>query len=111
MTRPTSPTVSRRWLALEMRRLRKERRLSQARVAKALGCQVPKVSLMETGQRPLHDADLPDESRHHYSDELENVRRTGWSKPYAADTAALLGIALSLNESPAVHDDLAKDMR
>jgi transcriptional regulator with XRE-family HTH domain len=87
MTHPTSPTVSRRWLALEMKRLRKERRLSQATVAKALGCQVPKVSLMETGQRPLQDADLktllelfeiPDEDRHHYLDELENAQAQAW---------------------------------
>jgi transcriptional regulator with XRE-family HTH domain len=82
-----SPTVSRRWLALEMRRLRKERRLSQAAVAGALGCQVPKVSHIETGQRPLQDHDLKkllelfkvtEDDRQQYFDELENAQEKGW---------------------------------
>jgi transcriptional regulator with XRE-family HTH domain len=87
MSSTSSPTVSRRWLALEMRRLREERRLPQARVAKALGCQVPKVSLMETGQRPLQDDDLlklldlfevPGGERSQYLEELKNARKRGW---------------------------------
>jgi transcriptional regulator with XRE-family HTH domain len=91
MTRAPSPTVSRRWLALEMRRLRKENRLSQATVAKALGCQVPKVSLMENGQRALQDADLEilldlfkaaDDSRQQYLDELKNTHELGWWEKY-----------------------------
>jgi transcriptional regulator with XRE-family HTH domain len=95
MTRAPSPTVSRRWLALEMRRLRKERHLSQAAVADALGCQVPKVSLMENGQRPLQEADLetlidlfqiPDEERQLYLDEFKNAQGKGWWELYDEDT-------------------------
>lgn len=94
MSSPSSPTVSRRWLALEMRRLRKERRLSQATVAKALGCQVPKVSLLENGQRPLHDADLktllelfdvPDDGRQRYFDKFRNAHEDGWWEVYDED--------------------------
>ena len=91
MTPASSPAVSRRWLALEMKRLRKERRLSQPAVAKALGCQVPKVSLMENGQRPLHGGDLktllelldvPDEDRRQYLDEFDNAQEKGWWEFY-----------------------------
>lgn len=91
MSSTTSPTVSRRWLALEMRRLRKERRLSQAAVAEALGCQVPKVSHIETGQRPLQDADLkvllelfkvPDDERQPYVDALARAHERGWWDDY-----------------------------
>jgi transcriptional regulator with XRE-family HTH domain len=94
MSSTSSPTVSRRWLALEMKRLREERRLPQARVAKALGCQVPKVSLIENGKRPLQDADLkallelfevPDEGRQQYLDELVNAHERGWWELYDED--------------------------
>jgi transcriptional regulator with XRE-family HTH domain len=91
MSSTSSPTVSRRWLALEMRRLRKQRRLSQAAVAKALGCQVPKISLLENGQRPLQDADLetllqlfkvPDDDRKQYLEGLEVAHEKGWWELY-----------------------------
>jgi transcriptional regulator with XRE-family HTH domain len=91
MTRTTSPTVSRRWIALEMKRLRQQAGLSQATVAKALGCQVPKVSLMENGQRPVHDDDLrkllvefdvPTEDRQLYLDEAKNAQEKGWWEHY-----------------------------
>jgi transcriptional regulator with XRE-family HTH domain len=97
MTRTTSPTVSRRWIALEMKRLRQQAGLSQAAVAKALGCQVPKVSLMENGQRPVHDDDLrtlldlfdvSDDTRQHYIDESKNAHEKGWweQPPYDEHT-------------------------
>jgi transcriptional regulator with XRE-family HTH domain len=91
----TSPTVSRRWLALEMRRLREERNLSQRAVAKALGCQVPKVSLLENAKRPLQEADLktllelfkvPTEDHQQYFDELQNAHEKGWWEFYDEDT-------------------------
>ena len=95
MSSTSSPTVSRRWLALEMRRLREERRLPQARVAKALGCQVPKVSLMENGKRPLQEADLktllelfdvPHESHAQYFAELQTAHERGWWEFYDEET-------------------------
>jgi transcriptional regulator with XRE-family HTH domain len=87
MSSTSSPTVSRRWLALEMRRLRLQARMPQAKVAKALGCQVPKISLMENGGRLVREEDLkillelfdvPDDAREPYVDEAANARERGW---------------------------------
>jgi transcriptional regulator with XRE-family HTH domain len=98
VTRPTTAAVSRRWLAIEVRRLRRERHLSQATVAKALGCQVPKVSLIENGQRPIQDADLksllelfevPTSDHDRYIAELQNSHERGWWEDY--DTAIVPG--------------------
>jgi transcriptional regulator with XRE-family HTH domain len=95
MTRAPSPTVSRRWLARSIKGLRTEHRLSQAAVAKALGCQVPKVSLLENGQRPLQEPDLetllglfqiPDSDRQLYLDEFKNAQGKGWWELYDEDT-------------------------
>src|SRR6266545_3780154 len=91
MTRTTSPTVSRRWLAREMKRLREEAGFSQARVAKALGCQVPKISLMENEQRPVHDDDLkkllvlfdvPADDHPQYLAEAANAHKKAWWERY-----------------------------
>lgn len=91
MTRPTSPTLSRRWLARELRRWRTEADLQQADVAKALGCRVPKVSLMESGTRPVQEEDLKKlldffdvaASDHQlYFDELANAHEKGWWEHY-----------------------------
>jgi transcriptional regulator with XRE-family HTH domain len=85
MSSTSSPTVSRRWLALEMRRLRETARLSQRDVADALGCQVPKVSHLETGKRLLQDADLKTllelfqvADPQAYLDEYANSQRPAW---------------------------------
>jgi transcriptional regulator with XRE-family HTH domain len=56
--RTSSPTVWRRWLAFEMRRLRQRAGLSQGEIAKVLGSQVPKISLMEKGRRHVQRRDL-----------------------------------------------------
>jgi transcriptional regulator with XRE-family HTH domain len=80
-----------------MRRLRETADLSQRAVAKALGCQVPKVSLMENGKRPLQEGDLktllevfdvPDDDHQQYFDELQNAHERGWWEFYDEDTVA-----------------------
>jgi transcriptional regulator with XRE-family HTH domain len=91
MTRTSSPTVSRRWIALELKRLRHDAGLSQAEVAKVLRCQVPKISLMESAQRNVQDADLdkllalfevPDNRRSQYFDAAKNGRKKAWWERY-----------------------------
>jgi transcriptional regulator with XRE-family HTH domain len=91
MTRPSSPTVSRRWLALEIRRLRTEANLSQGAVAKALGCKVPKVSLMETAGRNVQEDDLaklldlfkvPQGRRTQYDEAVQLARGKAWWELY-----------------------------
>lgn len=58
MIETSSPTVWRRWLAFEIKRMRQKAGLSQAAVAMAIGSQVPKVSLIESGQRNIREKDL-----------------------------------------------------
>jgi transcriptional regulator with XRE-family HTH domain len=91
MTRPTSPTLSRRWIAREMKRLRLQADLQQAEVAKALGCRVPKVSLMESGTRPVQEQDLkklldlfdvPAADHQLYFDQLANAQEKAWWEHY-----------------------------
>jgi transcriptional regulator with XRE-family HTH domain len=78
-----------------MRRLRTERRLSQAVVAKALGCKVPKISLMENEARPIQEDDLktllelfdvPDDERRIYFEEADNAHKRSWWEHYDDDT-------------------------
>src|SRR6266508_3472016 len=91
MTRTSSPTVARRWIALELKRLRHDAGLSQAEVAKVLGCQVPKISLMESAQRNVQDGDLetlltlfevPKGRQSQYFDAAKNGRRKAWWERY-----------------------------
>jgi transcriptional regulator with XRE-family HTH domain len=50
MGKRTSPTVRRRRLAAELRRLRAENGIKAVDVAKELGCSISKISLMESGR-------------------------------------------------------------
>lgn len=87
MSRPSSPTVWRRWMAFELKRMRQETGLSQADVAQVLGCKVPKVSLTESGQRNVQEDDLrklldlyevPEDRRPDYLEAARNMRKRGW---------------------------------
>jgi transcriptional regulator with XRE-family HTH domain len=95
MTRTSSPTVWRRWLAHELRRLRQEAGLSQAEVAKALACHVPKISLIESTERNVQEGDLqkllalfkvPKTKRPQYFDAVKNARKKGWWEAYGEHT-------------------------
>lgn len=95
MTHPSSPTVWRRWMAFEMKRLRQEAGLSQAEVAKVLDCQVPKISLTESAQRSVQEPDLqkllelykvPEERRLDYVEAARKARKKGWWERYGPHT-------------------------
>jgi transcriptional regulator with XRE-family HTH domain len=95
MTQPSSPTVWRRWMAFELRRLRQDAGLSQADVAKHLGCKVPKISLIESGQRNVQEDDLhrllsfyevPDGERSGYLEAARAGRKKGWWERYSQHT-------------------------
>jgi transcriptional regulator with XRE-family HTH domain len=58
MTDTFSPPVWRRRVANELRRLRETAGLSHRDAAQHLGCRVPKISLMESGQRNVNVDDL-----------------------------------------------------
>lgn len=90
-----SPTVWRRWLAAELRRLRAEAGLEQKQVAKALRCTVTKVSYFENAQRPVVPRDLdevllplygvPEERWPTYLDAARRSREKGWWEAYDED--------------------------
>ncbi|HEX5114387.1 MAG TPA: helix-turn-helix transcriptional regulator [Pseudonocardiaceae bacterium] len=92
----SSPTVWRRWLALELTRMRKEHELEQKDVAKALRCTVGKVSYYETAERPviLRDLDevllplfnVPKDRWPAYVQAGKDSRQKGWWESYTADT-------------------------
>jgi transcriptional regulator with XRE-family HTH domain len=90
-----SPTVWRRWLASELRRMRGEAGLEQKQVAQALRCTVTKVSYFENAQRPVVPRDLdeillplysvPPERWPEYLDAAEQARRKSWWEDYPDD--------------------------
>ena len=90
-----SPTVWRRWLAAELRRLRAEAGLGQKQVAKALRCTVTKVSYFENAQRPVVPRDLdevllplygvPEHGWSQYLDAARRSREKGWWESYDDD--------------------------
>jgi transcriptional regulator with XRE-family HTH domain len=53
-----SPTVGRRWLAQEVRRLREAAGLKQSEIAKRLRCNPSKIGHMETMRNPISGPDL-----------------------------------------------------
>lgn len=92
---PSSPTVWRRWIANEMRRLREASGRSQADAADFLGCQVPKISLIEGSQRNIRDADLtklltlykvPEVDWDYFLTAAKRSRLKGWWETYDAGT-------------------------
>lgn len=96
MVETSSPTVWRRWLALELARLRQEAGLDQKAVAKALRCTVGKVSYYETAERPVVVRDLdevllplydvPADRWPMYLQAARDSRKKGWWESYGADT-------------------------
>jgi transcriptional regulator with XRE-family HTH domain len=90
-----SPTVWRRWLASELRRMRGEAGLEQKQVAQALRCTVTKVSYFENAQRPVVPRDLdeillplysvPEDRWALYLEAAELARRKSWWEEYGED--------------------------
>lgn len=91
MAQTSSPTVWRRWLALELRRLRTEAEVTAQQAAKALRCTTTKISYMENAERGVQEADLdnlldlydvPDTRRDGYLQACRDSRRKGWWERY-----------------------------
>jgi transcriptional regulator with XRE-family HTH domain len=90
-----SPTVWRRWLAWELRRMRAAAGLEQKQVARALRCTVTKVSYFENAQRPVVPRDLdeillplygvPEDEWPPYLAAAEKARKKGWWEEYDDD--------------------------
>lgn len=85
--RRRTPIVESRWLRKELQRLRKEAGKQQGEAAKALGWPGPKLSMLESGKRPVHEEDLalllelykvPKPARAKYVGACQVARRTEW---------------------------------
>ncbi|MCP2166863.1 helix-turn-helix domain-containing protein [Goodfellowiella coeruleoviolacea] len=86
MTRP-NPTFRRRQLGRQLRRLREELGFSREEIASYLGCQLPKMSKIETGKLGVSPAelrlllikyDVPDEEAEEMIDLGKESRKQGW---------------------------------
>jgi transcriptional regulator with XRE-family HTH domain len=91
MATASSPTVWRRWLALELRRLREERGLSQKDAGKACGWSGARLSYMENAQQNVTEEDLdrllgayqvPDDRWSDYFEAVTQSHRRGWWERY-----------------------------
>ncbi|MGH9214183.1 MAG: helix-turn-helix domain-containing protein [Acidimicrobiales bacterium] len=87
----SSPTVWRRWLAFELRRLRSDAEMSQQEVAKVFGRSTAKVSYIENAQQNISTEDLerllqlyevPEDKRPAFVDAAKNSRQKGWWERY-----------------------------
>lgn len=97
MATTLSPTAWRRWLALELRRLREAAGLNQKDVARALRCNVSKVSYIENAQRPVVPKDLnevllplynvPEDEWERYLTAARDARKERWWEQYTDEGA------------------------
>ena len=88
----SSPTVWRRWVAHELKRLRLEAGLSRQQVADKLRCTPAKVGHFETAVVPPRVRDLeeilfdlynvPDDRREHYLQAARDAKKKGWWEQY-----------------------------
>jgi transcriptional regulator with XRE-family HTH domain len=87
----SSPTVWRRWLALELRRLRDERGLSQKEAGKACGWSGARLSYIENAQQNVEEDDLdrllgayqvPEDRWGDYFEAVSQSHRRGWWERY-----------------------------
>ncbi|MET8752057.1 helix-turn-helix transcriptional regulator [Streptomyces sp. NPDC004667] len=73
MTANGSPTVRRRRLGAELRRLRRAAGMTSVQVARHLLVSQPKISLIETGRRPINPRDVRDLCRLYGVTDLEVI--------------------------------------
>jgi transcriptional regulator with XRE-family HTH domain len=87
MATSVSPTVWRRWLALELRRLRKLRDLPQQAAARECGWSGARLSYLENGQQQVTENDLdqllvlydvPEIERERYYSAVKRSHGSGW---------------------------------
>lgn len=91
MAEPTSPTVWRRWLALELRRLRNEAGLSQREVGQRCNWSGARLSYIENAVQDVREDDLdqllplydvPEDRWASYYSAAERSRERGWWDRY-----------------------------
>jgi hypothetical protein len=111
MAQTSSPTVWRRWLALELRRLRRESGLSMQQVADEIGGAKGRLSFIESAERPVQPADIdallglydvPEERWPVYHQAARDARKKGWWEQYdAATMPAWMSLYVGLEQGAA----------
>jgi len=107
MTRRTSPTVRRRRLATELRRLRKESGKTREQVADFVSCSpstITKIEAASTGAPPAYVARMlefygvDETTREAWQAIAKQARRRGWWTPYSRDIPEWFTIYVGLEE-------------
>lgn len=107
MAAPTSPTVWRRWLALELRRLRNEIGLSQREVGQRCDWSGARLSYIENAVQDVREDDLdqllplydvPEERWASYYTAAERSRERGWWERYQREMPDYLELFVGLEQ-------------
>ncbi|MFY7065715.1 helix-turn-helix domain-containing protein [Nocardiopsis changdeensis] len=104
----SSPTVWRRWLAHELKRLREEAGLSRKEVSTALRCTTGKLHYIETAVVPPRTRDLeeilfdlyrvPQDHREHYLQAARNAKKKGWWEHHSETVPKWFSLYLGLEQ-------------
>jgi transcriptional regulator with XRE-family HTH domain len=91
MATPASPTTWRRWLAIELRRLREQQGLAQRDAARRCGWSGPRLSYLENTQQDVVSEDLDkllpiygvlEGDRKRYYEAVQRIHTPGWWEPF-----------------------------
>jgi transcriptional regulator with XRE-family HTH domain len=113
----SSPTVWRRWLAVELRRLREERGLSQRDAGKACGWSGARLSYIENAQQNVEEKDLdrlltayhvPEESWGDYYEAVSQSHMRGWWERYERVVPKWFPLFIGLEQGARKVQDFAK---
>lgn len=110
MATTSSPTVWRRWLAMELRRMREERDIAQRDAAKACGWSGARLSYIENAQQAVVDDDLdkllplyevPKSRQGQYYEAIERSHAKGWWERYQRFVSEGLELLVSFEQGAA----------
>lgn len=117
MATASSPTVWRRWLALELRRLREERGFSQKEAGKACGWSGARLSYIENAQQNVEEDDLdrlldvyevPEERWGDYYEAVSQSHQRGWWERYERVVPKWFPLFIGLEQGARAVQDYAK---
>jgi transcriptional regulator with XRE-family HTH domain len=111
MAPTSSPTVWRRWLALELRRLRREANLGQKEAGNLCGWSGARLSYIEAAKQDAREDDLdkllplynvPEDNWADYYTAAERSRERGWWERYQREMPDYLSLFLGLEQGASV---------
>lgn len=111
MAAPSSPTVWRRWLALELKRLRLESGLGQKEAGNRCGWSGARLSYIESAKQDVREDDLdellplynvPEDHWSDYYEAAEHSRERGWWERYQREAPSYLSLFLGLEQGASV---------